>query len=454
VNVPGEISYARTRDGIDIAYTAFGEGPDLLVLPGFVSHLDQMWDFAMNRVLVPLGSRFRVIVLDKRGTGLSDRSLGFGSVEERAEDARAVLDAVGSEHAIVWGISEGGPMALYLAASHPERVRALALYGTYASMEPAAMARTLGARDVESVPKRQEAFLDAIEAQWGQGRILQIFVSRPPDPAAAARVLSRYERSACTPQMAREIMARNMAIDVRPFLPLVSVPTLVAHCTGDPVVPVELARALAKGIAGARYVEIDDDVHSSWRQDDMDRISEPVYRFLDEVSGQPESGAEPPGERELATVLFTDIVSSTERLSEAGDASWKVLLDRHEQAAARAIGAAGGRLVEHTGDGVLATFGGPSQAVAAARTLQDDGVSIGVAVRAGVHTGEIERRGARIGGIGVHIAARIMALANGGEILVSRTVRDLAIGSKLAFEARGSHTLKGVSDTWDLFAVS
>jgi class 3 adenylate cyclase len=454
VNAPGDIRYARTRDGIDIAYTVFGQGPDLLILPGFVSHLDHMWDFAMHQVLIPLGRRFRVIALDKRGTGLSDRSLGFGSIEDRTEDARAVLDAVGSEQAIVYGISEGGPMSVYLAASQPERVRALVLYGTYAWMEPTAAARVMGAVDAESLAERRAAFLEAIEKEWGQGRILQLFAARPPDPAAAERVLSRYERSACTPQMAREIMSRNVEINVRPFLPLVSAPTLVVHCSGDPIVPVELGRTLAQHIAGARYVEIVDDFHASWRHEDMEKVAEAINRFLDDLPGAPEPAAEAVGERELATVLFTDIVSSTERVAEAGDAAWKALLDRHEQAAARAIEAEGGRLVEHTGDGVLATFGGPSHAVSAARSLQDAGVAMGVAVRAGVHTGEVERRGDRIGGIGVHIAARIMALAGGGEILVSRTVRDLAIGSKVAFEDRGPHELKGVTETWQLFAVA
>jgi class 3 adenylate cyclase len=201
-------------------------------------------------------------------------------------------------------------------------------------------------------------------------------------------------------------------------------------------------------------VEIDDDFHASWRLEDMAKVAEPVQRFLDDLPGAPVSATEAVGERELATVLFTDIVSSTERVAEAGDAAWKALLDRHEQAAVRAIEGANGRLVEHTGDGVLATFGGPSHAVSAARSLQDAGVAMGVAVRAGLHTGEVERRGDRIGGIGVHIAARIMALAGGGEILVSRTVRDLAIGSKLAFEDRGTHELKGVAEPWQLFAVA
>jgi len=454
VNAPGDIRYARTRDGIDIAYTVFGEGPDLLILPGFVSHLDHVWDFAMHQILLPLGRRFRVIFVDKRGTGLSDRSLGFGSVEDRTEDARAVLDAVGSEQAIVWGTSEGGPMSIYLAASQPERVRALVLFGTYAWMEPTALARVMGATDPESLAESRAAFLSAVENEWGRGRILQIFIARPPDLAAAERVLSRYERSACTPQMAREIMSRNIEIDVRPFLPLIGSPTLVVHCSGDPVVPAELGRSLAEHIAGARYVEIDDDFHVSWRSEDMAKVAEVVDRFLDELSGGPESAAEEIGERELATVLFTDIVSSTERVAEAGDAAWRAMLDRHEQAAVQAIEAARGRLVEHTGDGVLATFGGPSHAVSAARSMQDAGVAMGVAVRAGVHTGEVERRGDRIGGIGVHIAARILGLAGGGEILASRTVRDLAVGSKLVFEDRGTHALKGVAEPWQVFAVS
>lgn len=453
MGAPADIHYVRTADGIDIAYTVFGEGPDLLCAPGFVTHLDLMWDLPPFQLVIGLGERFRVIVLDKRGTGLSDRSLGFGSLEDRTEDIRAVLDAVGSEQVVLYGISESGPMCVYYAATHPERVRALALYGTFARFDPVILPSDRPTWAGEVTGRDVEEFLDEATRRWGQGTAYQVFLSHPPDPAAAQRVLARYERSACTPQMCREIMRRNLAIDVTPFLPVISVPTLVMHCDRDPVLPVEYGRELARHIPGARYVEIDGDFHGSWRQEDIARVGAPLAGFLAEVLGETPSGSERGADRELATILFTDIVASTERASELGDAAWKTMLDGHERVAAEAIGRAGGRLVETTGDGLLATFGGPSQAVAAARAVQDAALGLGVGVRAGIHTGEIERRGARIGGLGVHIAARIMALGGTGEILVSRTVRDLTAGSRLAFEDRGTHALKGVSEPWQIFCV-
>lgn len=457
MTAPGDIHYARTSDGIDIAYTVFGEGPDLLVAPGFVTHLDLIWDLPPFQSILTLGERFRVIVLDKRGTGLSDRSLGFGSLEDRTEDIRAVLDAVGSEQVILYGISESGPMALYYTAMRPDRVKALILFGTIAHFHPGLIAQSEFARSTwagQMLEHGLDPFLDDLAARWGQGIVYQDFLSHPPDREAAQRVLARYERSACTPQMCSEIMRRNFEIDVTPFLPLISVPTLVMHCERDPILPVEGGRELAKLIPSARYVEIDGDFHGSWRREDMGKLRPPLTAFILEVFGESQSSPDEVGDRELATVLFTDFVASTERATEVGDAAWKAMLDGHERTAEEAIGRAGGRLIDKTGDGLLATFTGPSQAVFAARAVQEAALGLGVGVRAGIHTGEIERRGERIGGIGVHIAARVMSLANAGEILASRTVRDLAVGSNLKFEDRGNHTLKGVSDSWQIFAVA
>jgi pimeloyl-ACP methyl ester carboxylesterase/class 3 adenylate cyclase len=452
---PGDLHYARTRDGIDIAYTVFGEGPDMLVSPGFVTHMDFMWDLPPFEVISGFGRNFRTIVFDKRGTGLSDRTLGFGSLEDRAEDIRAVLDAVGSEQAVLYGISESGPMATYFTAQHPERVRALMLQGTTACFEASGRVG-LDILDEDGTLRKfktGEEFLDILERDWGKGLVYQSLLSSPPDPVAARRVLMRYERNACTPLMARQIMERNFDLDVRPLLGLISVPTLVVHCTGDPAVPVELARELAAGIPNAKYVEIDGDFHGSWRREDNAKIGHPIRDFLMEVFGGGTAGAAATGVRELATVLFTDIVGSTERASELGDTAWAEILARHESTAAEIVPEHGGRLVKTTGDGLLATFAGPSGAVVAARALQEAAVGFGVGVRAGVHTGEIERLGDDIGGIGVHIASRISSLAGAGELLVSRTVRDLAVGSRYVFEDRGAHTLKGVPDSWQLFAV-
>jgi len=447
MSAPGEVKYARTSDGIDIAYTVFGEGPDLLVAPGFVSHLDLMWDLPTFDSILALGQRFRVIVLDKRGTGLSDRSLGFGSVEDRTEDLRAVLDAAGSKQAILYAVSESGPMAVYFTALHPERVRALVLYGTFAKMEGVERMSWTSSEDAH------HEFLEGLVRNWGSGRAYGYFVSHPPDPAAAQRLLARYERSACTPQMCREILLRNSEIDVTPILPAIAKPTLVMHCDGDPVLPVEFGRRLGREIPGARYVEIHGDFHGSWRMEDWAKLGPPLAGFLAEVVGEQEASVAPVVDRELATVLFADIVASTERAASLGDAAWRGILDQHERSASERVSKEGGRLIKTTGDGLLATFLGPSQGVAAARAIQDAGLRLGLGIRAGLHTGEIERRGDDIGGLGVHIAARICDLAGAGEILVSRTVRDLAVGSRLTFDDRGNHTLKGVPDSWQLFTV-
>ncbi len=453
MGAPGDIHYARTRDGIDVAYTVFGEGPDLLVAPGFVTHLDLVWDLPPFEFIRGLARRFRVIVLDKRGTGLSDRSLGFGSVEDRTEDIRAVLDEVGSKQPIIYGISESGPMAIYFAASQPERVRALVLYGTFARLDPALGFGPAGDGNNAGRVFESERFLSGLERDWGKGIVYPYFLSHAPDPVVAQRVLARYERSACTPQMCREIMQRNLEIDVAPFLSAISVPTLVLHCSGDPVLSAEYGRYLGSHIPAAKYVEVEGDFHGSWRLEDMAKLGTPIVEFLGDVLGENSSMAESAGERELATVLFTDIVGSTERAAEVGDSAWKSMLGQHDSSAAKVVASTGGRLVKTTGDGILATFAGPSHAVTTARTLQDAALPLGVGVRAGLHTGEIERRGNDIGGIAVHIAARIAALAQGGEILASRTARDLAVGSRIEFEDRGTHALKGVPDKWQLFAV-
>jgi class 3 adenylate cyclase len=448
---PGDIHYARTRDGIDIAYTVFGEGPDLLIAPGFVTHLDLMWDLPPWQAILGFGRSFRVIVLDKRGTGLSDRSLGFGSLEDRAEDVRAVLEDAGSEQTVLYGISEGGPMCIYFAASHPERVRALVLHGTAAYFGQAPDGEAETTSPLLSDP---EKFIDWLGNTWGQGRAYGLFLQNAPDEDAARRVLSRFERSACTPQMCREIMARNLGINALPFLGSISAPTLVVHCDGDPIVPIEYARVMADRIPNSVFAEVSGDFHASWLREDSRKTGLPIAEFLSRVLGQTEAGQTSVTSRELASVLFTDIVASTERAAEVGDSSWRSLIDEHDAAAGRIVGDTGGRLVKTTGDGVVATFSGPSSAVSAALALQDAALPLGVSVRAGLHTGEIERRGDDIGGMGVHIASRISSLAQPGEILVSRTARDLAVGSSLTFEDRGTHELKGVPESWQVYAVA
>ncbi len=447
---PRDVFYARTRDGIDIAYTVFGEGPDLIIAPGFVTHLDLMWDLGGFRGLLDLGNFFRVIIFDKRGTGLSDRSMGFGSLEDRAEDVRAVADHAGAESAIVYGISEGGPLCIYYAVTHPERVRALILYGTAAHFRRSDDA---GRRAVGPMGMSFDEFITWLRDRWGKGEAYSLFMSNPPDEEASKRVLARYERAACTPQMCCEIMQRNIEINVEPLLPSVVTKTLVVHCKGDPVIPIENARRMAGKIPGARMEEIDGDFHGSWLVEDNALVGKAMMSFLSEVLGGEGTAPAAMGNREVASVLFTDIVSSTERAAQVGDASWRGMLERFEETASAVATQTGGAMVKTTGDGVVATFPSPSQAVSAAHALQDAALPLGVRIRSGVHTGEIERRADDIAGMGVHIAARVSAMADGGEILVSRTTRDLAVGSHLNFEDRGTHALKGVPEPWQVFAV-
>jgi class 3 adenylate cyclase/pimeloyl-ACP methyl ester carboxylesterase len=445
VTAPAEVRYARSSGDVDIAYTVFGEGPfDLVIAMGFVTHLDLQWQFPWFEGVRSLGRACRVLVFDKRGTGLSDRSLGFGSLEERSDDIRAVMDAAGSRRAVIYGISEAGPMALLFAATYPDRAQALVLYGTFARLAQAP------GYPIGVAPEWADTFIDLMAREWGSGRAFGVHIQHAPDSAEAGRFLAQFERNACTPQMVVQIERRNFEIDVRPILPTISVPTLVMHCARDPLVPVEFGRYLGEHLPGARYVEIDGDFHGSWRVEDMAKLGPPLLEFLGSIGFKEPP---PPATRTLATILFADIVGSTERVAEIGDHAWRETLDKHDATAAKRVAESGGRLVKTTGDGLLATFDGPSAGIEAARAIRDSVAAFDVEIRAGVHTGEVELRNGDVGGIGVHIGARIVALARPGEILVSRTVRDLVTGSGITLQDRGTHTLKGVPDAWQVYAV-
>ena len=446
MTAPAEVRYARASGDVDIAYTVFGEGPfDLVVAMGFVTHLDLEWRFPWFQAIQQLGQGCRVIVFDKRGTGLSDRSLGYGSLEERTDDIRAVMDAAGSERAVLYGISEAGPMALLFAATYPERTQALILYGTWAR------ASTAPGFEIGMSSEWVDGFIDLLVRDWGTGRAYGgIHVQHVPDDDEATRFLAQFERNSCTPQMVAEIERHNFEIDVRAILPAVSAPTLVLHCEKDPLVPVEAARYLGAHIPGARYVEIDGDFHGSWRTEDMAKLGPPMLQFLGEI-GFAEPA--PATTRALATILFTDIVGSTELAARLGDQAWRELLDEHDAAAAERIAAAGGRLVKTTGDGLLATFDRPSAGIEAARAIRERVGALDLEVRSGVHTGEVEVRGADVGGIAVHLGARIAGVAGPGEILVSRTVKDLVTGSGIALADRGVQALKGIPEGWQLYSV-
>src|SRR6478735_8075334 len=434
---PPEVKYAKSGDQ-SIAYAVYGEGPvDLVVVPGFVTHLDLMWDLPVSKQFEERGEYARVVMFDKRGTGLSDRSVGLGSVEDRMDDIRAVMDAACLEQAALHGVSEGGPMAIMFAATYPERVAALVLQGTFA--------RNLEDVDYDGLPPEfVDGFVEWIEDHWGTGEVIGTFLQHEPgdvDPAT----LARYERSSCTPRMAAQLMRHNLAIDVREALPVIDVPTLVLHHEGDPVVRVDWGRYVAEHIPGARMVELPGDVHFGPESAGFSPI---IAEFL---TGERREG-EP--DRVLATVLFTDIVGSTERASELGDSRWRALLDRHDDIARREIAAARGRAVKSTGDGFLAVFDGPARAVRCAQAMGRAVDPLGLEIRAGLHTGECELRGDDVAGIAVHLGARIGALAGPGEVLVSSTVRDLTLGSGIEFADRGRHELKGVPGEWQVLAVA
>lgn len=428
-----------TNDGLTIAYQVAGDGPlDLVLVPGFMSHVELNWEYPFfGGFLERLTAFARVVVLDKRGTGLSDRSLGLGTFEERMADLRAVMDAASVSSATVLGISEGAAVAALLAASHPERVRTLVLSGGFCPGGP-------------SIPAEvQESLLAGIGRDWYSGKVLDFFVQHAPDPQVAVARLARFERYCCTPAVAVEIMRRTFESDITSVLPTISVPTLVHHERRDPVCPVAHGHYFADHIPGARLELSDGDFHGSWRPSDYDTTVAVIRRFL---TGESSTTAHPP-DRMLATVLFTDIVDSTATAARLGDDRWREVLDRHDRAAREEVEVHGGTFVKATGDGLLAHFDGPTRAVSCAHAVAARVAPLGIEVRAGAHTGEVERRGDDIGGLAVHVAARVAALAGPGEVLVTRTVKDLTVGAALDFDDRGEHQLKGVPDRWPLFAA-
>ena len=431
--------YAKSGD-VHIAYQVFGSGPiDLVLIPGFVSHLENYWDgpdFA--RWLLHLGSFARVVMFDKRGTGLSDRIGELPALDERMDDARAVMDAVGIERAALLGVSEGGPLAVLFAATYPERCRALVLYGAFArfsSWFPTA--------------EGLNAFFEYIDKAWGTGGILATFApSRQNDPAFQ-QWWGRFERLGASPAAAIALMRMNSEIDISDILPSVYVPTLVIHCTDDKTVSVEGGRFLAKHIPGARLLELPGDDHLFFiHEQTAARITDAIAEFL---TG---SVATARGDRVLATVLFTDIVGSTARAEQVGDQRWHHLLDAYNTTVRRELTRSRGNEVKSLGDGFLATFDGPARAVRCAQAISEAVRPLGIQVRSGLHTGEIEIRENGVQGIAVHIASRVAALAGPGEVLVSRTVKDLVAGSGLHFDERGRQMLKGLQEPMDLYAVS
>jgi pimeloyl-ACP methyl ester carboxylesterase len=440
--VKPETRYARSGD-VNIAYQVFGEGPrDFVMVPGWVSNVEVFWeDPPMARFLERLASFSRVILFDKRGTGLSDRVTDMPNLETRMDDVRAVMDAVGSSRAALFGNSEGGAMCALFAATYPERTTGLILANSYA--------RRIWAPDYPWGTPRQEwdAFVEETVRHWGGPVGLDVRApSRAGDPLFRDW-WARFLRMSASPGASRAILLMNADIDVRPILPTIRVPTLVLHGARERNVPVQAGRYLAEHIPDARYVELPGADHIPWGED-AETILDEVEEFLTGVR----RGAEP--DRILATVLFTDIVDSTRKAGELGDRRWRDLLNAHHGLVREQLSKFRGREIDTAGDGFLSTFDGPARGIRAACAMTEGVRQLGLDVRAGLHTGECEVMGSKLGGIAVHIGARIAGLAQGGEVLVSGTVKDLVAGSGLRFEDRGTHALKGVPGEWHIFAVA
>ncbi len=436
-----EMQYARSGD-VNIAYEVAGDGPiDLVIVHGWIATIEGVRDApGFAQFAQRLTSFARVIQFDKRGTGMSDRVTQAATMDERMDDVRAVMDAVGSQRATVMGISEGGVMAALFAATYPERTSALILYGAHAT--PTFSLET----DAEWLE-----YSEQVRHNWGnEAEARDILSWLAPSVAMDQQAIQwaqKLMRLGASPAAVIALSRMNSEIDIRQVLPSIRVPTLVLHRTGDRGIPVEDGRYLAEHIPGAKYVELEGIDHL-FSIGNADEILDEIEEFL--------TGARHPLEhnRMLATIMFTDIVGSTERAHELGDRRWLELLDQHNALVRKELARFRGVEMDTTGDGFFATFDGPARAIRCALAISDDVQQLGIQIRAGLHTGECELTGNKVGGIAVHIGARVMAHSGANEVLVSSTVKDLVAGSGIKFEERGVHALKGVPDEWHLYAVA
>jgi pimeloyl-ACP methyl ester carboxylesterase len=440
--VRADTKYAKSGE-LSIAYQVTGDGPlDLVIVPGIVSHVEFFHELpGYTAFLERLGRFARVITFDKRGSGLSDRPEQVGTLEERIDDMRAVMDAAGSHRAAILGWSEGGPMSILYAATHPDRVSHLVLCGSFACYVGDALHGQV------VVPELFDLFVDHIVSQWGDGGFCRLIAPSAAHLPDADRVLSRVERYSASPQTVRRLWEAVRDIDVRPVAPSVRVPTLVLRRDGE-IMPAPPSRWMADHIPGARFVEVPGSDHVPWMGDAASYLAE-LEEFLTGHVAPLDEG----DDRVLATVLFTDVVGSTARAAKEGDARWRTTLDRFQDTVRREVVRHRGLEVNTRGDDFLIRFDGPARAIRCARAISESARPLGIEVRSGVHTGEIELRGDDVAGLTVHIGARVASLADPGEVLATTTVRDLVVGSGLRFDDRGEHELKGVPGRWRLVSV-
>jgi pimeloyl-ACP methyl ester carboxylesterase len=437
-----ETRYVASGD-VNIAYQVVGDGPrDLIIVPGWLSNIEVFWEEpTLVRFLERLATFSRLILFDKRGTGLSDRVSDMPMLETRMDDVRAVMDAVGSERAALLGYSEGGPMSALFAATFPARTSALIMIGSFA--------RRIQSPDYPWAPTvdERDQFIEITRREWGGPVGIE---ARAPSMAHDERFRTwwaRMLRMSASPGANVALLKMNSEIDVRHVLPTIRVPTLLIHNVGDRCVDVRDSRYMATQIPGAKYVELDGIDHLPW-VGNPEAIFDEIEEFLTGVR----TGPDP--DRVLATVMFTDIVESTARAVELGDRAWRDVLVRHHTLVRDELSRFRGREIDTAGDGFFATFDGPARAIRCACAISTSVRSLGIDVRAGLHTGECEVIGEKVGGIAVHIGARVAGLAEAGEVLVSNTVKDLVAGSGIGFQSRGVHMLKGIPGEWNLFAVS
>lgn len=432
-----QTQYAKSGD-VYIAYQTFGEGPrNIVVAPGFISNVEWYWDDPRaSKWLTTLARLGRVTIFDKRGTGLSDRVGDLPNMDIRMDDMRAVMDAAGVERAVIMGISEGGSLATLFAAHHQARCEALILLGAFAKFS-------------SWFPTDEifQQFLGYIQTAWGNGGIAPLVAPSLQTDAEFVRSFGKFERQGGSPAAVVSLMRMNSQIDISDVLTSIHVPTLVIHKTADAMVSVDGGRALAEGIPGAKLYEMPGSDHLPWFDDCGTYIAE-IEEF---VTGE---RSDPVIDRVLATVLFTDIVDSTKTAERLGDIAWRDLLNAHDHVVRKQLHRFRGNEVKSLGDGFLVTFDGPARAIKCAHAISNAVKTLGLAVRAGLHTGEVEMTESDVRGISVHLAARVAALGQGDQVLVTRTVKDLVAGSGLNFDDFGTHALKGIPEHWQLYVAS